>query len=328
MTFWGTRPHALALVELLLTGEVRRRRNQEDAWSTLLDLGWARRSRRSGVLEIDSVSREAVEATLSAAWPEWSDFAKRLGELDLPYTPKGLRELERHDRIEAASMLELPSRLNRRTAAAAVAEHSKAHLGPFEHVVLEDVDVTYDGLVRMRANRGLAVQRDGLVTAACGLTRLLGELVLSDRALRDGTQLAGNLPRAVLTIENLGAYLDSPTPEDVLVVHVPGWNTRTTKDLLEGIGDVPLVHFGDLDPNGIAIVSHLRRWRPDVRWFVPDFWEEYSDEKGLTRQWPVIEWPPDTPPWVRDLSQRHMWLEQEAIVMDERFLWALEENLK
>ena len=85
----------------------------------------------------------------------------------------------------------------------------------------------------------------------------------------------------MLTVENLGAYLDSPVPEDVLVVHVPGWNTRTTKDLLEGMGDVPLIHFGDLDPNGIAIVSHLRRWRPEVRWFVPGFWEEYSDEKGL-----------------------------------------------
>ena len=48
------------------------------------------------------------------------------------------------------------------------------------------------------------------------------------------------------------------------LVDVPGWNTRTTRDLLKGLDEVPIVHFGDLDPNGIAILAHLRRWRPDV----------------------------------------------------------------
>ena len=49
--------------------------------------------------------------------------------------------------------------------------------------------------------------------------------------------------------------------------------------------------------------------------------------RGLRRQWPPIEWPADTPPWVHGLPQRHMWLEQEAIVMDERFLRELEVSL-
>jgi hypothetical protein len=33
--------------------------------------------------------------------------------------------------------------------------------------------------------------------------------------------------------------------------------THTTRDLLRGLDEVPVVHFGDLDPNGIAILAHL-----------------------------------------------------------------------
>ena len=49
--------------------------------------------------------------------------------------------------------------MNRRTAAATVGRHAKARLGPFEQVVLEDVDVTDDGLVRMRPSAGLLERR-------------------------------------------------------------------------------------------------------------------------------------------------------------------------
>src|SRR6266852_1059017 len=86
---------------------------------------------------------------------------------------------------------------------------------------------------------------------------ILDEVVTTERALRDGARLAGTLPRALLLVENLGPYLDLCAPEGWLVAHVPGWNTVTIRLLLEQMPAIPLVHFGDLDPNGVRIALHL-----------------------------------------------------------------------
>lgn len=325
MSFWGEKLHRLALMELLQTGEVRRRRRQEQAFATLLELGWARRTGRSGVLALDPMARPGVEEALSKAWPDWRNVAQRLDEGRYPPTPVGLRELERQDRLSKVDSEDLPERMNRRTAAAMLTRHAKARLGPFEQVVLEEVDITDDGIVRMRPNAGLSLIRDGVEHAAVDFVHLLGELVVTDRAFRDGTQLGGHRPRAVLTVENLGAFQDAKVPEDVLTVYVPGWNTRIARDALAGLEGVPIIHFGDLDPNGLAILRHLRRWRPDVRWLVPSFWEEYADERGLPKRWPNMSFPSDTPDWVISLANAGIWLEQEVIVVDPRFSMAVEE---
>lgn len=325
MSFWGEKLHRLVLVELLQTGKVRERRQQEQAFASLLELGWARRTGRNGVLALELAARPEIESTLDRAWPDWREVAHRLDEAGFPPTPVGLRELERQDRLSAVDPAHLPERMNRRTASAMLTRHAKARLGPFEQVVLEDVDVTDDGIVRMRANVGLRLVRAGTEHAAADIEELLGELTLTDRALRDGTRLWGQRPRAVLTVENLGAFQDAVVPEDVLTVYVPGWNTRIARDALSGLEDTPIIHFGDLDPNGVAILQHLRRWRPDVRWLVPGFWEEYADARGLPKRWPEVALPPDAPAWVVSLAHAGIWLEQEVIVTDSRFAIAVNE---
>jgi hypothetical protein len=126
----------------------------------------------------------------------------------------------------------------------------------------------------MRPNEGLVVERQGGRIKASFLAHLAGEIVLTERAFIDGTRLAGRHPQAVLLVENLGPYLDLRPPDNWLVAHVPGWNTATIRLLLEQFADTPIVHFGDLDPNGVRIAVHLRSCRPDIRWAVPDFWRE------------------------------------------------------
>jgi hypothetical protein len=324
MSFWSRRAHALALVELLRIGQLPRRVAQEEAFAALRELGWCRLATRQEVLELDPRHSAAIQSTLAGAWPSWRKELARLEAAGLPPTPVGWRELERQDRLDAVDESTLPERMNRRTAAATIARNAKARLGPFERIILDEVDVTDDGLVRMRPSTGLAICRGGDVRDARDLAGLLGEVSITDRALRDGTVLAGDRPRAVLTVENLGAYQDLVVPADVLVLHVPGWNTRTTKALLRAMSDVPVIHFGDLDPNGVAIVEHLRRWRPSVAWLVPPFWEDYVGRHALRKDWPGIPMPADAPAWVRDLPQRGEWLEQEVVAIDPRMREFLE----
>ncbi len=327
MSFWSEHDHAVALLELLVRGELRHRKRQHAAWTELSSLGWGRRATRAKVLLLDPRVREEVAETLDRAWPSWRQEAVRLEHNGLDPTPKGIARLAQLDRITAAEEADLPDRMNRRTAAALVGRHAKSRLGPFERVVLDDVDLTDDGLVRVRPSRGLHVVKGGEVYEARALADLLGELLLTDRGLRDGARLGGVPPRAVLTVENLGTFQDAAVPEDVLVLHVPGWNTRIARVVLQELGEVPVVHFGDLDPNGVAIVEHLRRWRPGIGWLVPDFWQEFIETRGQRKQWPETALPADAPEWVSELVEQGLWLEQETVILDGRWAAALEAAL-
>jgi len=117
--------------------------------------------------------------------------------------------------------------------------------------------------------------------AAC-----LGEVILPERAFLDGLILWGAM-RAVLLVENLGAWRDMPRPPGWLLAHVPGWETTTARLLLEVCRGTPVLHFGDLDPNGVRIFGHLRRYVPDLRWFLPAFWFDADAAVRVRKGGPV-----------------------------------------
>ncbi len=318
---WDPIEHRLALLELHDAGRLRRRRSQGEAWAWLAELPWTRRSGRRDELAVVEERREDVRALLDQVWPAWEEARARLGQAGLPPTERGWRELD--DRARAGEIAPLPPRLNRRTALAQVGPHSKASLTATRREAIGDADVTRDGAVRLRPSAGLRVRRDELDLDATRLAWLLGELVLSERALRDGTRLSGARPAAVLLVENLGPYLDLDPPEGWLVAHVPGWNTRTVKLLLDQLADTPVVHFGDLDPNGVRIVHHLREHRADLLWAVPGFWREHVPDRALAARWPEELDLGDAPPLVGELAAAGLWLEQELITLDPRLRPAL-----
>ena len=92
---------------------------------------------------------------------------------------------------------------------------------------LAGVEITRDGVVRLRPNVGLVLTTAGVQMKASEIVAIAGEVVLSERALLDGTRLAGTAPSAALLVENLGPYVDVQMPDDWMVIHVPGWNTAT-----------------------------------------------------------------------------------------------------
>lgn len=312
---WAERSHRLALLELAETGELRRRRSNAAAWDELLQVGWARRTSRGPVLAL--AERDEVEGLLERMWPGWRQVASELRQAGLSYDERGLDELELRQRASRASALELPARLNRHTQRSLHGRHSKARsLRPSTLV-----ESTEDWLLRLRPNPGLRVRLGERSLEGCEVAAVLGELAVGERALRQGLAFEGVLPRAVLTVENLGAFVDLPPPEGWLVAFVPGWDTAPARALLDRLGSVPFAHFGDLDPAGVAIVRHLRRLRPDLAWVVPDFALEYPP---LEKAWPEGLLDPQDPPLLHELARAGRWLEQEALVLDPRLLPALE----
>ena len=85
-------------------------------------------------------------------------------------------------------------------------------------------------------------------------------------------------------------------PDGWMAVHVPGWNISTAPRLLDGTdASIDLVHFGDLDPEGVKIGNHLREHYPRLRWAVPDFWHECVPDRALRGTWPEDPRPQQCP---------------------------------
>lgn len=318
---WDRPEHRLALLELVVVGRLRCRKAQREAWRHLAELPWTQRTGRRDELAVVESRRHELERLLTQVWPEWQAVRDELTGAGLPISMTGWLQLQDIERARAAKGL--PSRLNRRTATALVGPHSKACLSEPRREALADLDVMHDGTLRLRAPEGLRLRCGEQELDCATVTGVLGEVVLTERALADGTVLTGRLPRAILLVENLGAYLDAPAPAGWLLAHVPGWDTRTVRLLLQQMRDVPVAHFGDLDPNGVRIMQHLRAVRRDLRWVVPDFWSEYLPNTGLVASWPNGADLDGVPALVRHLATIGKWMEQEPIVLDPRLPDAL-----
>jgi hypothetical protein len=265
---WETLEERLVLLELLVRGSLKRRRAQTSAYEALAELPWTRATGRRNEIALVVERRPELVALIGRVWPEWGEVLTDLTASGLPPTPEGWGKLQ--DARRAGRLPTLPEQLNRRTAAALAAPHSKATLTERRLTALGNTKATHDGSVRLRPPTGLVARTRRGAADLAAIAEVLGEVAIPERAFKEGLTLEGTV-RAVLLVENLGAWRDLPALEGWLFAHVPGWDTATVVLLLERVGRVPVIHFGDLDPNGVRIFLHLRMRYPDVRWFVPSF---------------------------------------------------------
>lgn len=318
---WESGNARLALLELLSRGTLKLRRNQSEAYDALAELPWTRATGRRDEIGVVEDRRKELVGLIDRVWPAWRDVLADLVAVGLPPTPDGYGQLLDIER--AATIPELPERINRHTAAALIASHSKASLTQSRRGALGRTDTSHDGAIRLRPPAGLSARTANGVIDLSGIAAVLGEVSIPERALLDGLSFEGDI-RAVLLVENLGAWRDLSPPPGWLLAHVPGWDTATVGHLLDRIEGVPIVHFGDLDPNGVRIMLHLRKRVPNLKWFVPEFWFELVDGCGLKTTWPQDLDLGFAPAPVRALAARGLWLEQERIVLDPRIVDALE----
>lgn len=322
---WQTQVERLLLLELLARSRVRRRAAQAAAYQALAELPWTRLTGRRDEIELVEERRPELLALIDRIWPAWTDALADLTALGLPPTPEGWDRLE--DAHRAANLPALPEQLNRRTAAALAAPHSKAPLTRSRLSALGATEPTHDGAVRLRPPPGLTARTLRGAVDLAAVAKVLGEVAVPERALADGFTLEGEV-RAVLLVENLGAWRDLPDIGGWLLAHVPGWDTSTVLRFLDCLAPhVPVVHFGDLDPNGVRIVLHLRERCARLQWFTPPFWRELIPSRARRAPWPEGLDLSTAPGLVRELAAQGLWLEQEPLVLDQRTVPAIEAML-
>jgi hypothetical protein len=318
---WSSPDHPWTLLRLLQQAAVTRNQSNRALLNWLQEVGWVVQGPRRNLLRLVPARRPEIEARLDLLWPQWRTDLQTLEREGLPQNPSGLRQLRRRD----LPLRQLPPRLHRKTWMARFGAHSKVG-APDDHPPC-GITLTDDDLLRLRPNQGLALRLDDGTEQNCAhWTAAFGELVIPQRALRLGFALAGTAPRWVMTVENLGAYLDLPSPSDAMVVHQPGWNTRLAASLIALLPPgVPWWHFGDLDPKGLAIFLSLGDATARPRHFVPVWWQEYVDTHAiaLAGGWTKSgNRTPDAqdPGLVQRLRSSGLWLEQEAILLDPRLV--------
>lgn len=318
---WESDEARLALLEMLTHGVLKRRRCQQEVFRVLSALPWTRITGRRDEIGVVESRRNELTELINRVWPSWQEVRAELVAADLALTPVGYGQLL--DQRRAAELTRLPDRLNQRTAKALTASHSKAALTEVRRGALAGTKVTHDGAIRLRPPGGLTAKTLSGSIDLSAVASVLGEVSIPERAFLDGLHFEGEV-EALLLVENLGAWRDLVAPPGWLVAHVPGWDTATVGCLLERIVQIPVIHFGDLDPNGVRILLHLRQRAPHLRWFLPDFWFELVETAGLKAEWPVELDLSFAPAQVQALASRGLWLEQERIVVDPRLEKALE----
>lgn len=262
----------IALIERLLsTGLVREAKWWEFLRKRFSDAGWIELSKRKGEWHLLDQAKRHVEARLNTLWTTRVTDLVLLQSNGLnSFNPKHLAYLPalRADTPKASNLI------NRRTW------YSISGVGPKEKSLVSatarDVVLTHDALTRFRPNMGLEMELDGQTIAISDIAHSLGEFSLSERGLRKHPKFKGILPSAIITVENLGSYIDLPLPSDMLAIFSPGTDIRCAVQLMKFFPNVNWIHFGDIDPEGVQIAHTLAAAltrQPQI--YIPSFAEDY-----------------------------------------------------
>jgi hypothetical protein len=281
------------------------------------DAGWAIPSGRRNRWCMGPDAMAALSRRLDTLWPTRERDRPLLQEARLPLD-------------KASAFLHLPS-LRRKLSDVAgfINQHTWSTLFgagpkkaawrvPGDHVVL-----TNDAMSRIRPNEGLHFIQHGAVTRLDEVARSLTEAGIPQRAILAGGRFCGRLPALIVTIENLGAFVDAKVPDSIMLVYSPGFDLRAAEQIVKILPAVPWVHFGDLDAEGLQIWTALKRATGRAcQLHIPSFAFDYVDiAQKLEVPWGPI---PDHPVFAT-LKASGRGIFQEAFVLDPRLFgeWSL-----
>lgn len=302
------------LARLLETGTIRSGRKNEALIHRFETARWVMLGSRKEEWVLRPEKTPDLENRLSTLLPTWrADF-----EL--------LRSIGR-DHFDVSDIAALPMlrrntnpsgrMVNRRNWNAAVGQGPK-HKAKIPPQCL----LTKDWVLRFRPNKGLEGVNDRGKINLAEIAAEWTECVIPERAWVGFKAFSGVLPRAVITCENLGAYIDLPASESTLVIYSPGADTEAAVALLKMFPAAMWMHFGDLDPEGIDIAKRIAgEAGRDMNLLIPFFATDYLDAaKPVETAWGEI---PGIP-LLEALKENKKRIFQEVFMLDRRLLEALE----
>lgn len=276
-----------------------------------VDAGWITQSSRKGQWLIIENSRQQIEFRLNTIWSTRDTDILLLQDNNLDIlNPKHLEYLPAL-REKKSSTLKV---LNRRNL------YSVSGVGPKQKSIIQNSSVdsliTHDAISRFRPNAGLILEINDFLLNLDDVIQTLNEFSISERAIINGLKFKGNLPKTIITIENLGVYIDLVLPEHTLVVFSPGSDIRCATQLLKFFTEANWIHFGDIDPEGIKIAHSLgKALLREPKIYIPSFTNEYLNRAQKKN----VIWDNTYGIAVLDiLKENKVGIFQEIFILDER----------
>jgi len=244
---------------------------------------WIMPGTRKDEWVIRAEARENVAGRLEKLLPDWPEhfsFLRSIGRDPLDAADiEALPMLRRQVEVSATC-------INRRNWNAA------AGLGP-KHQAKSPAGcvLTKDWVLRFRPNQGLIGIYGTEFIDFHEMAKQLTECPVPERAWARVESIAGTVPKLIVTCENVGAYIDFPATDSMLVVYSPGADIEAAVSLLRKVPSAPWVHFGDLDPEGIEIGKRIAAEAGrEFRILIPSFAEEYLEDaaRPVKTQWKVV----------------------------------------
>ena len=270
--------------------------------------GWIIKGKRRHEWNLKEHAFEDVEKRLAVLLPTWKS--------DFDFLVKQGKSLFKTADLEALSALRRPAPrknyINRRNWCAI------SGAGPKHHQQRHSSDdLTVDWVLRLRPNQGLTVDLDNKDVDLYEIASMWTECVIPERAWVDIKGFRGNLPKVIITCENLGAYIDIPDIPNAAIVYSPGKDIRSTIKLLLSLPSSGWIHFGDIDPEGVNIALQIaKKTNRPLSFFIPFFIGDYFDlshrVKGSWRETKV------NGPALKEFQKRGSGIFQERFVLDER----------
>lgn len=298
------------LGRLIEKGSVRRGVRNDELIRRLETARWIVLGSRTAEWLIRAEVREAVAGRLAKLLPDWPAhfaFLRSIGRDPLDAADiEALPMLRRQ--VEASA-----SRMNRRNWNAA------SGLGP-KHRAKAPANcvLTKDWVLRFRPNLGLVGIRGAEHVSFHEIARLWTECSIPERAWAAFDAITGTVPNIVITCENLGAYVDFPATDSMLIVYSPGADIEAAASLLRKVPSAPWMHFGDLDQEGIEIGERLAaETGRTLHVFIPSFADEYLEDaarpvKTAWKDGAVLS------PLIAKLHDRNRRMFQEVFMLDGR----------
>lgn len=299
-----------ALGRLIEKGAIRSGVRNEHLIRRFETARWVTLGSRRAEWVLRGEAEEAVVSRLSKLMPDWRDSFEFLRSI-------GRDPFDSAD-IEALPMLRrqvdvTAPRINRRNWNAA------AGLGPKNSAKASaDCVLTKDWVLRFKPNAGfIGIRHDQERVDFYEMARQWTECAIAERAWVTLASIAGTPPKLIVTCENLGAYIDFPLNDEMLVIYSPGADTEAVAALLRKVPTAPWLHFGDIDPEGIEIGKRLaaETGRP-LSFLIPSFAEEYLEDaaRPVKTPWSI----PSDLPIVAKLQDRNRRIFQEVFMLDDR----------
>lgn len=318
---WTSDDLRVSALRLLLCGQVRRT-GASDAFLRQLDEIElvTPAARQKGLFLLVPSGEDGLKNYLSTRWPEYAEAAKAFAGQADTITVAQLRALRRVHLQSPSSF----TRLNRKTWSAWAGAHSKSG----EAGQPDGLELTVDDALRARVNEGLRLRgEDGSELDLAAWQRVMSESIFPERAFCENWTLCGAMPECIVTVENLGAFVDIKKPPGCLLIHSPGWNTTLATRLVARLPEaIAWWHFGDMDANGLKIGLSMSAEGNALR--KPRIWVPraagqmmQSHSLALSAPWSVQDIPEDlqrneTLAW---MIENQRWMEHESVVLSAEF---------